>query len=75
MREARGKWIAGLRPNKRKGMAKPRSVRTKRADSQARSGSFWFLVAEFSLGLKRLGGLSREKVGWSQGYFVGLAIL
>ncbi len=55
-------------------MAKLRSVLSKRADSQARSGWFWFLVVEFSLGLKQVGGCLGERLD-GMGYFVDLAVL
>ena len=54
-------------------MAKPQSVLSKRADLQARSGSFWFLVVGFSLGSKQLGGYLSGRLD-GMGYFVGLAI-
>ena len=57
------KWIAALRHDALTGIIKLQKVPPKRADSQARSRSFWFLVVEVSLGLKQLAGLSRGK-GW-----------
>ena len=72
---SKGNGLQNVRHDKRERIAKRQKVPPKRADSQTRSGSFWFLVAEFSLGLKRLGGCWRERLDCLRDILLGLLFL